>query len=67
MQELHVVLNWFAELKRLVPTELPTFAQEPAKRPIGNEQSLAFIGGVSALEAGGAPRCRCRDTFDNET
>jgi hypothetical protein len=21
MQELHVALNWFAELKRLVPTE----------------------------------------------
>ena len=30
-------------------------------------KSLAFIGGVSALEAGLAPRCGCRDTFDNET
>ena len=25
------------------------------------------VGGVSALEAGRAPRCGCRDTFDNET
>ena len=47
----HVVLNWFAELKRVVPTEEPTFAQEPAQRPIGNEQSLAFIGSASAREA----------------
>jgi hypothetical protein len=30
-------------------------------------KSLAFIGGVSALEAGRALRCGCRDTFDNET
>ena len=34
---------------------------------IGRDKSLAFIGGVSALEAGRAARCECRDTFDNET
>src|SRR6266540_24286 len=42
----------------------------PPRRPACRTTSpkvVSVIGGVSARVAGEAPRCSCRDTFDNET
>jgi hypothetical protein len=43
----------------------PTDVEDPANHTVVGRvprAADAFIGGVSALEAGRAPRCSCRDT-----